>query len=164
VKINRPEFDLLARGADAGDAALASVLSPENPMPARLDAARRRWPAVRGWVVTDGARPVWHAAVAPVADEQRWTTVDDDEGAAAPGANGAGLSVFQPFRHSAISSCQPPAIREVSPTGAGDVLFACILHGLVNRGVTLAEAVAEGLPFAAAKAAEARQFGRAGAD
>jgi len=114
VKINRAEFDRLAREAGAGDSALA----PENPMPARLDAARRRWPAARNWVVTDGPRPVWHAA---------------DGGAPA--------------------SHQPPAIREVSPTGAGDVLFACILHGLVGRHFALAEAVGKAIPFATTKAA-----------
>jgi len=163
VKINRAEFDILARDAAAGDSALASLLSPENPMPARLEAARRRWPAVRGWVVTDGPRPVWHATGATDVDGngQRWTTMDNNAVAAAPAAGHSALQLFGP---SAISSCQPPAIREVSPTGAGDVLFACVLHGLVNRGRALAEAVAEAMPFAAAKAAAPREHEQAGGD
>jgi len=110
VKINRAEFDRLAPVP-------APASAPENSMPARLAAARRRWPAVRNWVITDGPRPIWCAAGA----------AHDDA----------------PF------SLQPPAIRENSPTGAGDVLFACILHALINRRLALAGAVAEAMPYAA---------------
>jgi fructose-1-phosphate kinase PfkB-like protein len=47
----------------------------------------------------------------------------------------------------------PPAVVEVSATGSGDVLFACVLHALFNRKLGLAEAVAFALPYAAANAA-----------
>lgn len=47
----------------------------------------------------------------------------------------------------------PPRIQEVSPTGSGDVLFACVLqHLLVNRH-PLVEAVRLALPYASANAA-----------
>lgn len=47
----------------------------------------------------------------------------------------------------------PPTVREVSPTGSGDVLFACILHAMMAKGCTLSDAVAFALPYAAANAA-----------
>jgi fructose-1-phosphate kinase PfkB-like protein len=51
------------------------------------------------------------------------------------------------------ASLLPPAVEEVSATGSGDVLFACILDALLVRGSTLVEAVAFALPFASANAA-----------
>jgi len=48
---------------------------------------------------------------------------------------------------------QPPKVQEVSPTGSGDVLFACVLDALFRRGLTLAQSVAGALPYAAANAA-----------
>jgi len=47
----------------------------------------------------------------------------------------------------------PPKVTEVSPTGSGDVLFACVLTALYQRGGTLDEAVRHALPYAAANAA-----------
>jgi 1-phosphofructokinase len=47
----------------------------------------------------------------------------------------------------------PPAVREVSATGSGDVLLACVLERLFRRGLTLRDAVAFALPYAAANAA-----------
>lgn len=47
----------------------------------------------------------------------------------------------------------PPAVREISATGSGDVLLACVLHGLLHHGATLAGAVTMALPYAAANAA-----------
>ena len=46
----------------------------------------------------------------------------------------------------------PPPVTEVSPTGSGDVLLACVLAALHTRGATLDQAVAFALPFAAANA------------
>lgn len=51
------------------------------------------------------------------------------------------------------ASLPPPRVQEVSPTGSGDVLFACVLEAHFRRGATLAEAVAQALPYAAANAA-----------
>lgn len=48
---------------------------------------------------------------------------------------------------------QPPEVHEVSPTGSGDVLLACILDGLTAQGLDLVSAVEAALPFAAANAA-----------
>lgn len=50
-------------------------------------------------------------------------------------------------------SVAPPAIEEVSATGSGDVLFACVLHALYVQKVDLAEAVKFAIPYAAANAA-----------
>jgi len=47
----------------------------------------------------------------------------------------------------------PPVVREVSATGSGDVLLACLLVSLFGRRMTLREAVKESLPLAAANAA-----------
>jgi len=47
----------------------------------------------------------------------------------------------------------PPVVREVSATGSGDVMLACILHSLFLGQATLRTAVAEALPLAAANAA-----------
>lgn len=53
----------------------------------------------------------------------------------------------------AAGTVEPPPIQEVSATGSGDVLFACVLHALYGQEVDLAAAVAFALPFAAANAA-----------
>ncbi|HSY54789.1 MAG TPA: PfkB family carbohydrate kinase [Opitutaceae bacterium] len=57
-------------------------------------------------------------------------------------------------RDSAVpASLAPPRVREVSATGAGDVFLAGVLHALLQRDATLAEAVTSALPYAAASAA-----------
>lgn len=48
----------------------------------------------------------------------------------------------------------PPAIDEVSATGSGDVLLACVLEALFVRKLPLREAVAFAIPYAAANAAQ----------
>ncbi|MBI5692698.1 MAG: hypothetical protein HZC55_21680 [Verrucomicrobia bacterium] len=50
-------------------------------------------------------------------------------------------------------SLRPPEVRELSPTGSGDVLLACLIDALFRRDQTLDEAVAFALPRAAANAA-----------
>ena len=47
----------------------------------------------------------------------------------------------------------PPKVTEVSPTGSGDILFACVLAELYQPGRTLDAAVRQALPYAAANAA-----------
>jgi fructose-1-phosphate kinase PfkB-like protein len=49
-------------------------------------------------------------------------------------------------------SAIPPKITPVSPTGSGDVLLACLLHGCYQCGMTLTDALAYALPYAAANA------------
>ncbi|HYP16967.1 MAG TPA: PfkB family carbohydrate kinase [Opitutus sp.] len=53
----------------------------------------------------------------------------------------------------APTSVTPPLVREVSATGSGDVLFACVLDALFCRGTDLSTAVVAALPRAAANAA-----------
>jgi 1-phosphofructokinase len=48
---------------------------------------------------------------------------------------------------------QPSRVREVSPTGSGDVLLAGILHARFALGRSLREAVVFAMPYAAANAA-----------
>lgn len=54
-----------------------------------------------------------------------------------------------------LSTVTPPVVQEVSATGSGDVLFACVLDGLCARGMRLRDAVSFALPYAAANAAHA---------
>ena len=49
----------------------------------------------------------------------------------------------------------PPRVREVSATGSGDVMLACLLDALFCQRKSLREAVAYALPYAAANAADA---------
>jgi fructose-1-phosphate kinase PfkB-like protein len=49
----------------------------------------------------------------------------------------------------------PPSIREVSATGSGDVLLACVLEAWLVRKLPLREAVVFAIPYAAANAAHA---------
>jgi 1-phosphofructokinase len=46
----------------------------------------------------------------------------------------------------------PPPVEEISATGSGDVLFACVLESWLVRGFSLAAAVSFALPFASANA------------
>lgn len=55
-------------------------------------------------------------------------------------------------RDGASCTLTPPATKEVSATGSGDVLFACVLEQLFLRGASLSAAVAAALPYAAANA------------
>jgi fructose-1-phosphate kinase PfkB-like protein len=54
---------------------------------------------------------------------------------------------------SAENSVEPPPIREVSATGSGDVMLACLLEALFRHRKSLREAVLFALPYAAANAA-----------
>ncbi len=46
-------------------------------------------------------------------------------------------------------------VKEISPTGSGDVLMACLMASLYLRGSSLADSVTQALPYAAANAAHA---------
>ncbi len=46
-----------------------------------------------------------------------------------------------------------PRVRQVSATGSGDVMLACVLHARYHKGLSWRDAVAWSLPFAAANAA-----------
>jgi 1-phosphofructokinase len=52
-------------------------------------------------------------------------------------------------------SLVPPVMTEVSATGSGDVLHACLLHAHFHHGIALPEALRRALPYAAANAAQA---------
>lgn len=55
--------------------------------------------------------------------------------------------------HGSIEQIEPPAIQEVSATGSGDVLLACVVHAMFGQQLPLRDAVAFALPYAAANAA-----------
>lgn len=57
--------------------------------------------------------------------------------------------------HHDPESIPSPTVREVSPTGSGDVMLACVLQGRFHRGLSWRDAVVWALPFAAANAAHA---------
>lgn len=56
-------------------------------------------------------------------------------------------------RDSAPDHLTPPSVTEVSATGSGDVLLAALLTGLFLRGLSLRDALAAAIPYAAANAA-----------
>jgi 1-phosphofructokinase len=56
---------------------------------------------------------------------------------------------------SAPASLTPPPVAEVSSTGSGDVLHACLLHAVFHHQATLTEGLQQALPYAAANAAHA---------
>jgi fructose-1-phosphate kinase PfkB-like protein len=114
IKINRDELIQLAGGGATAAGA------DTRPTAGLLAETRRRHPAVRRWVISDGPREIWFA----------------EAGDAPP------------------ASLLPPPVREISPTGSGDVLFACILHRLlIKREKTLAKALFFALPYSTANAA-----------
>jgi fructose-1-phosphate kinase PfkB-like protein len=55
----------------------------------------------------------------------------------------------------ATESLVPPRIREISATGSGDVLLACVLEAVFVRKLRFREAVTFAIPYAAANAAHA---------
>ncbi|MEX2045443.1 MAG: PfkB family carbohydrate kinase [Opitutus sp.] len=55
--------------------------------------------------------------------------------------------------HDAPEAMQAPQVQEISPTGSGDVMLACILHARYHRGMGWRDAVAGSLPYASANAA-----------
>ena len=52
-----------------------------------------------------------------------------------------------------LATLVPPIVQEISPTGSGDVLLACVLDALFMRRLPLREAIAFAIPYAAANAA-----------
>ena len=57
--------------------------------------------------------------------------------------------------HHAPETILPPKVRQVSATGSGDVMLACVLHARFHRGLSWRESVVAALPAAAANAAHA---------
>ncbi len=127
-----------------------------------LRAALRRWLA-RGHLTADTYGPalVWMAAQAldlikinahelatlhlarpatPPPPTARWVVTD-------------GPRPVRVWDGAAQAEFVPPRVVEASPTGSGDVLFACILHALYHDLRSLPEAVAFAMPYAAANAA-----------
>ena len=64
-----------------------------------------------------------------------------------------GAPVWYADRTSQPRQFASPPVTLVSPTGSGDVLLACLLHGHFQRNLALPDALAYALPFAAANAA-----------
>ncbi|MBI4623733.1 MAG: hypothetical protein HY736_11030 [Verrucomicrobia bacterium] len=57
--------------------------------------------------------------------------------------------------HSDPETLPVPGVRQVSATGSGDVMLACVLFARFHRGLSWRDAVAWSLPYAAANAAHA---------
>ncbi|OHE88893.1 MAG: hypothetical protein A3G75_11065 [Verrucomicrobia bacterium RIFCSPLOWO2_12_FULL_64_8] len=47
----------------------------------------------------------------------------------------------------------PPKVNEISPTGSGDVLHACMIHAVFHHQRSLPDALTLALPYASANAA-----------
>jgi fructose-1-phosphate kinase PfkB-like protein len=67
--------------------------------------------------------------------------------------DGPNAVAFRDGRDAEATTIQPPTVREISPTGSGDVLFAAVLHSLFVRRESLRKALERALPLAAANAA-----------
>lgn len=176
-----PETTFLGPDAPPDSAALAACASFLDTQPAGqvlavcgslpgwahpdfdpLRAALERW-ASRGLLVADTYGPplAWLAArplalvkinaheFRPLADTPsappssaiaRWVITD-------------GPNPVRIWEGAVLTELAPPRVVEVSPTGSGDVLLACLLEALLVRGQPLAAAVAFALPYAAANAA-----------
>ena len=91
--------------------------------------------------LTGAATPDLVPAIAGTALIRRWIVSDGPR------------QIWLRDENGATAILTPPAVREVSPTGSGDVLLACILHAWINRGMSTTEAVQFALPYAAANAA-----------
>ena len=68
-------------------------------------------------------------------------------------SDGPGTVTFRDRTEKAAETILPPSVREISPTGSGDVLFAVLLHSLFLKQTSLREALKRALPLAAANAA-----------
>ncbi|MBL9186414.1 MAG: hypothetical protein JNK23_02955 [Opitutaceae bacterium] len=134
-----------------------------SPDAAPLRAALQRW-ARRGALVADTYGPPLNDLVAePLA----LLKINADEARTLPGGATAALpsalhrwivtdgprTVRLRDGAGAEETLFPPPVREISPTGSGDVLLAVVLEALFVRGRPLREAVLEALPLAAANAA-----------
>jgi len=62
-------------------------------------------------------------------------------------------AVWCALKDGTTQTFRPPPVREVSPTGSGDVLLAALLHAHFNLGQPWGAAVEFALPLAAANAA-----------
>ncbi len=135
-----------------------------------LRAALSRWLA-RGHLVADTYGPplAW-AAAQPLAlikinaDELRTLRPADPAGLDAPSATpppgptrcwiaSDGPRSVRVWAGSPAVALAPPAVEEVSATGSGDVLLACVLHARFGHGLAWIDAVRYALPYAAANAA-----------
>lgn len=159
----RAAAEFLAAQPDGGVLALCGSFpgwagADFDPLRAELE----RWLG-RGRLVVDSYGPplAW-AAARPVelikinADELRTLAADGAEFPPAPRQwiiSDGPAAIRVRDAAGATTVVVPPAVREVSPTGSGDVLLAAVLHGLVVRGFSLVEAVRFAAPLAAANAA-----------
>lgn len=128
----------------------------------QLRGALERWLRRGALLVDSHGPPLQWAAARPVslvkinADELRALGASDSSLPAAPRAwvvsDGPG-PVRARDERGQLHTVEPPAIIEVSPTGSGDVLLACLAHALFAHGLPLREALGYALPYAAANAA-----------
>ncbi|HVS53391.1 MAG TPA: PfkB family carbohydrate kinase [Opitutaceae bacterium] len=65
----------------------------------------------------------------------------------------SGAPVWFMDEHKDPEPIDPPVVKQVSATGSGDVMLACMLHARYERHLSWRDAVAWSLPYAAANAA-----------
>ncbi|WP_414663111.1 PfkB family carbohydrate kinase [Horticoccus sp. 23ND18S-11] len=144
-------------------AVCGSVPGWTTPAFAPLRAALARW-SERGWLVAD----TYGAPLAElVTGRLALLKINADELRTLPGGGSSPLprtierviisdgprSVQVRDEHGAHATLIPPPIREVSATGSGDVLLACVVQAHFVRKLPLKDAVAFAIPYAAANAA-----------
>lgn len=142
-----------------------------EPSAAPLRAALQRWNE-RGVLVVDTYGPplvdlaAWPLALLKInADEARTLPAASANQAPADGTADAARNVERLIvtdgpnairvrdRDGVAALLHPPPVREVSATGSGDVLLACVLKAWLADRRSLADAVRWAIPFAAANAA-----------
>jgi fructose-1-phosphate kinase PfkB-like protein len=156
--------DFLDTQPDGGILALCgSVPGWDESRYDRLRSALERW-MTRGTLAVDTyGPPLRWAAERPVqlikinADELRTLAGDRASGFPTSPRNWVISDGPRAVRTRDAASVEvtltPPSVSEVSPTGSGDVLLAAVLHGLHVQRLTLRDAVAFAIPYAAANAA-----------
>jgi 1-phosphofructokinase len=68
-------------------------------------------------------------------------------------SNGPNEVTFREDQKGKLQTITPPRVQEISATGSGDVMFACLLHGLFGHQVPLNIALDRAVQMAAANAA-----------
>lgn len=70
-------------------------------------------------------------------------------------SDGPEAVLFQDGPATAVETILPPDVREISPTGSGDVLFAALIYAMFLKNQSLRKSLSWALPLAGANAAHA---------
>jgi fructose-1-phosphate kinase PfkB-like protein len=176
-----PDAAAIRACADFLDAQPAGVLTVCGSLPGwasadfePLRAALHRWPArgalivdtygpALGWLVNEAATLVRINraelnSLVPPADHKTTTgevlrRLRDQFRARRWAVSDGAAPVWLLDEHREPEAFTVPVVRQVSPTGSGDVMLACTLHARYQRELAWREAVMWSLPWAAANAA-----------